>query len=116
MTFRKRKTSLSEAKSDRLYFLINNIIMAILGIIIVYPLYFIIIASISNPDAVINGEVFLYPVGVSLEGYQRLLSETQIWVGYRNTILYTFFGTLINILVTQKMLNHYKRNFQLVRI
>jgi putative aldouronate transport system permease protein len=96
----KRKRSISEAKSDKYYYFINNVIMGILAIIIIYPLYFIVIASISNPDAVINGEVFLYPVGISFEGYERLLSETQIWVGYRNTILYTFFGTLLNIIVT----------------
>lgn len=100
MKKRIRKTSLSEAKSDKLYYLINGIIMTLLAIIVAYPLYFIIIASISNPDAVINGEVFLFPVGVSLEGYERLLSETQIWIGYRNTILYTFFGTALNIFVT----------------
>lgn len=96
----KRKQSLSEARIDRVYYFINNIIMAILALIVIYPLYFIIIASISNPDAVINGEVLLYPVGISLEGYERLLSESQIWIGYRNTILYTTIGTALNILVT----------------
>ncbi|MBU0996938.1 MAG: carbohydrate ABC transporter permease [Firmicutes bacterium] len=96
----KKKRTLFEAKSDKYYYFINNFIMVILGIIVIYPIYFIIISSFSNPDAVLNGEVFLYPVKFSLEGYQRLLSESQIWVGYRNTILYTFFGTALNILLT----------------
>lgn len=98
--FRRRKPSLHEAKVDRIYYFINNLIMLMLAIIVLYPIYFIIIASISNPDAVINGEVLLFPVGVSLEGYERLLGESQIWIGYRNTILYTTIGTALNILVT----------------
>jgi len=96
----KTKKTLFEAKGDKYYYLINNIIMVILAIIVIYPLYFIIIASVSNPDAVMNGEVLLYPVKFSLEGYQRLLGENQIWVGYRNTILYTTIGTALNIFVT----------------
>ncbi|MDX9692334.1 MAG: hypothetical protein RBT45_07740, partial [Acholeplasmataceae bacterium] len=97
--FQKKKT-LFEAKVDKYYYFINNLILGLLAIIVIYPLYFIIIASVSNPDAVMNGEVLLYPVKFSFEGYQRLLGESQIWVGYRNTILYTTIGTAINILVT----------------
>lgn len=100
MKILKRKKALLEAKSDKYYYLINNLIMLILAIIIIYPLYFIVIASISDPDAVLNGEVLLFPVGISLEGYAKLLNQSQIWVGYRNTLLYTFFGTLLNVLVT----------------
>ncbi len=96
----KRKKTLFEAKSDRIYYLINNIILGLLAIIVIYPLYFIVIASFSNPDAVMNGEVLLFPIQFSLEGYQRLLGESQIWVGYRNTILYTTLGTALNIFVT----------------
>ena len=100
MKVKKKNASISEAKSDKLFYLINNLIMILLAIIVIYPLFFIVIASISSPEAVLNGEVFLYPVGISLEGYERLLGETQIWIGYRNTILYTFFGTILNIIVT----------------
>lgn len=100
MKILKRKKDLLEAKSDKYYYLINNLIMLILAIIIIYPLYFIVIASISDPDAVLNGEVLLFPVGISLEGYEKLLNQSQIWVGYRNTLLYTFFGTLLNVIVT----------------
>lgn len=97
---KKKKTTLFEAKSDKYYYLINNIIMVFLGIIVIYPIYFIIIASLSNPDAIMNGEVFLIPSGFSFEGYQRLLQESSIWIGYRNTILYTVGGTTLNILLT----------------
>lgn len=95
-----RKHKIYEAKVDKYYYLVNNIIMAFLALLIIYPLYFIVIASISSPEAVMNGEVFLYPKGLTFEAYTRLLKERKIWIGYRNTILYTFFGTLLNIVLT----------------
>lgn len=95
-----KKRGRFESKSDKVYYIINNIIMILLALVVIYPLYFIVIASISNPDAIMNGEVFLFPVNVSFEGYKRLLNDSQIWIGYRNTILYTTAGTTLNILVT----------------
>jgi putative aldouronate transport system permease protein len=68
-------------------------------IVIVYPLYFIIIASISDPSAVSTGLVLLRPVGFTLDGYKALLENESIWIGYRNTIFYAIAGTLIHLAV-----------------
>lgn len=100
MRKRKRRSNLLEARSDRVYYFVNHMILFILAVIVIYPLYFVVIASISDPDAVLNGEVYLRPVRITFEGYKRLLNERSIWIGYRNTILYTFFGTTLNILLT----------------
>ena len=76
------------------------IIMAVIGIIVVaYPLYFIIIASISDPSAVGNGQTLLLPKNITFDGYKELLKTPQIWVGYRNTIIYTVLGTFIGLAV-----------------
>mgnify|MGYP003781977619 CR=1 FL=1 len=64
-------------------------------IAIIYPIYFIIIASFSDPSSVANGQVWVFPKGFTLEGYKELLRHENIWIGYRNTILYTVVGTLI---------------------
>ncbi|MBB6729864.1 carbohydrate ABC transporter permease [Cohnella zeiphila] len=72
---------------------------AIVLVATVYPLYFIAIASFSDPSAVGNGQVWLYPRGFTLDGYKELLKHANIWVGYRNTILYTVTGTLIGLAV-----------------
>lgn len=96
----KRRSNLLEARSDRVYYFVNHMILFILALIVIYPLYFVVIASISDPDAVLNGEVYLRPVRITFEGYKRLFNERSIWIGYRNTILYTFFGTTLNILLT----------------
>ena len=69
-------------------------------LIIAYPLYYVIIASISDPMKVAAGEVVLWPKGLTLEGYKMVFEENDLWIGYRNTIFYTVVGTLINILVT----------------
>lgn len=100
MKKRKRRSNLLEARSDRVYYFVNHMILFILALIVIYPLYFVVIASISDPDAVLNGEVYLRPVRITFEGYKRLFNERSIWIGYRNTILYTFFGTTLNILLT----------------
>ncbi|GJM69720.1 hypothetical protein HMSSN036_19360 [Paenibacillus macerans] len=68
-------------------------------IILMYPLYFIVIASFSDPSAVANGQVWFYPKGFTLDGYKELLKHENIWIGYRNTILYTVVGTAIGLIV-----------------
>ncbi|WP_257032059.1 MULTISPECIES: carbohydrate ABC transporter permease [unclassified Paenibacillus] len=68
-------------------------------IAIIYPIYFIIIASFSDPSSVANGQVWVFPKGFTLEGYRELLRHENIWIGYRNTILYTVVGTLFGLVV-----------------
>ena len=79
----------------------NIFLYALSGIIllaIAYPLYFIIIASFSNPSEVANGNVWLWPSQFTLDGY-KVLRYDDIWTGYLNTILYTLVGTLIGLFV-----------------
>ncbi|NUU76740.1 carbohydrate ABC transporter permease [Paenibacillus xylanilyticus] len=68
-------------------------------IVVIYPIYFIVIASFSDPSAVANGQVWVFPKGFTLEGYKELLRHENIWIGYRNTIMYTVVGTLIGLIV-----------------
>ena len=76
-------------------------ILAVLILIVtVYPLYFVVIASISEPHLVSTGQVFFTPKGITMEGYQKVLNDAEIWTGYRNTIFYTVFGTVLNLVVT----------------
>lgn len=95
-----KKTALRDPIEDKIFYVINGIIMLVLALLILYPLYFIVIASISDPDAIFNGDVYLYPVKLTFSGFERLFEEELVWTGYRNTILYTFFGTALNIIVT----------------
>ncbi len=85
--------------SDRVFNLIVYSFAALLLVIILYPIYFIVIASFSNPYEVSGGNVWFYPVGFTLDGYRELFKHDEIWTGYRNTIIYTIVGTLIGLVV-----------------
>ncbi|MCH9275543.1 carbohydrate ABC transporter permease [Bifidobacterium amazonense] len=70
---------------------------------VVYPLWFIIIASFSNPSAVANGEITFLPKDVTFAGYKQVFTDSRIWTGYRNTIIYSVFGTALNMIVTMPL-------------
>ena len=74
-------------------------ICTVLLLIILYPLWFIVIASFSDPSAVAGGHVWVWPVGFTLDGYDELLKQPKVWLGYCNTIAYTVAGTLIGLAV-----------------
>ncbi|GIO53761.1 sugar ABC transporter permease [Paenibacillus cineris] len=85
--------------SDRVLEVLLYIVAVLLLIVLIYPLYFIVIASFSDPSAVGNGQVWLFPRGFTLDGYKELLKHENIWIGYRNTILYTVVGTAVGLIV-----------------
>lgn len=85
--------------SDRVLEIGLYVFAVLMLIVLIYPLYFIIIASFSEPAAVANGQVWLWPKDFTLAGYQELLKHSNIWIGYRNTIVYTIVGTAIGLVV-----------------
>lgn len=89
-----------ESRGDRVFYAVNLVILLLLAAIVLYPLYFIVIASISNADAVLGGRVYLYPVDITLVGYSKIIERTDVWLGYLNTIIYTFLSTVISLFVT----------------
>lgn len=72
----------------------------IIVLLIIYPLYFMIIASFSDPGLVNTGNVWLWPKNVTFEGYRVIFQNDQIWTGYKNSIIYTVVGTTINVILT----------------
>ncbi len=83
--------------------LIFNIILygisIVILLIVIYPLYFIIIASFSNPTEVANGKVWFVPSQFTVDGYKEIMRHSELWTGYRNTIVYTVLGTVIGLAV-----------------
>lgn len=75
-------------------------VLSIAVIVVIYPLFFVIIASISDPVRVNTGEVWIVPAGLTLDGYGEIFTDDQILRGYWNSILYTVFGTLLNLVLT----------------
>ncbi|MDN4620069.1 carbohydrate ABC transporter permease [Paenibacillus sp. PsM32] len=91
---------IKETKTDRLFLICNYLYVTIAFVLVLYPVIYILSASISTPSYVNSGEMWLLPKGITFEGYIRVFENSKIWVGYGNTILYTVVGTLINLLVT----------------
>ena len=100
MARNKRHTSIHKSTSDRVFDVINITLLGIIALVMIYPLYFTVIASLSNPYDVVNGNVYVFPVGFSLEAYNNVLKESRVWIGYRNSLFYTVFGTLLNLVLT----------------
>ena len=69
-------------------------------IVILYPLWFVVIASISNSDMVNRGEVVFLPRDIRFYGFEQIFKDSRILIGYRNTILYVVGGTVLNMIVT----------------
>lgn len=94
------KTKSKKINSDKIFDFVNPLIMIVFFIIFTWPLWFVVIASLSNPSEVWQGNVVLFPRGFTTIAYSAIVEYKEIWIGYRNTILYTVLGTLINIVMT----------------
>lgn len=94
-----KKNKIKLSRSEKIFQFILYLLSGFILLIVVYPLWFVVIASFSDPSAVAGGKVWLLPQGFTLDGYQELLRHNEIWSGYLNTILYTVVGTLIGVAV-----------------
>ena len=90
----KKENKLS---SDKVFEIANCVFLLILVIIVAYPLYYVLVASISDPYEVYAGKNFLLPSKVTFEGYARVFKEKSIAMGYVNSIYYTVLGTLVSV-------------------
>ena len=88
-----------KSSGDRLFTVLNGCFLGLMAILVLYPLYFVIIASISDPDAVLAGKVVLYPVQITLDGFRKIMERQDIWRGYLNTILYTLLTVVLALAV-----------------
>lgn len=102
MTLAKQKDNsvLRRKRNDTIFYVINAFLLGIVALIVLYPLYFIVIASISDPDAVLGGKVVLYPVDITFSGFQKIMERTDVWRGYLNTIIYTVITVVLSLVVT----------------
>lgn len=93
-------SAIQDTKKDKAFKVLVLLFLTAALLIVLYPLIYIISASISNPSAVNTGEMWLFPKEITLEGYKLIFQNDDIWRGYLNTILYTVLGTVINLGVT----------------
>ena len=97
---RKKGSGILLNRADRAFNTLDYVLLTIAFLLVAYPLYFVVIASVSDPIAVYEGRVIFYPIKPTLEGYRRILSYSTLFTGYKNTLIYTLVGTSINIVLT----------------
>lgn len=85
---------------DKVFDSIIYTICVIVLMTVAYPLYFVIIASFSSPAEVANGNVYLFPKGITFKGYEMIMTDNRIWKGYGNTMIYAVLGTAFSLLFT----------------
>lgn len=91
ISHKKKRT----AWDDRLFSIIINVLLIAAVVVVAYPVYFILVASFSDPSIVNSGDLLLYPKGFTLTGYKTVFKNQDIWIGYKNTIIYTVCGTIL---------------------
>lgn len=78
----------------------NTILLILVGVVIMYPIIYIVAISFSDTSSIVQGEVFLWPKGFNLDAYIEILSQKRIPKAYMNTLIYTSLGTFINLVMT----------------
>jgi len=89
-----------QSRGDRFVEIVNYILLALIAVVVIYPLVFVLSASFSKSEFVLRGEMWLWPQGFNIDAYTKIFQNKDLWIGYKNTILYTVVGTSINLLMT----------------
>jgi len=95
----KRNTKIHETKVDRVFNVVVYVLIALLLLLFIYPIWFVLMASFSDPQYVNAGALLIYPRGFTTMGYKMVFSDDRIWTGYLNTIFYAGVGTVLATMV-----------------
>ncbi|MDR2417713.1 MAG: carbohydrate ABC transporter permease [Treponema sp.] len=95
-----RRNSERRSTEDKIFDAVNFIVLTVIFVIVAYPLYFVIISSISDPIKVSSGQITFVPEGINFDGYLRVFEAKEVMRGFMNSVLYTVLGVSINLAVT----------------
>jgi len=98
-----RLIAIQESRGDRLFLWAIYVGLTVIGLVILYPLVFIVAASFSSATAVIDNKVWLWPVDWSWAAYSGVFHYAQVWSGYLNSLIYTVAGTVVSVSLTVMM-------------
>ena len=93
-------THIKMSRGDKVFVTFNYLFVIIATLLVLYPLIYIISGSVSDPKLVNSGAMWLLPKGFTWAGYAKILANQDIWMGYKNTIIYTAATVLVNLIVT----------------
>lgn len=94
---------MKQSIGSRLFDLFNVIFMIVMITVMIYPFLYVASASFSSGMSILTGEVTFLPVKFTLNAYKRVLSDQTVWMGYRNTVLYTVVQVIFAVSITSLM-------------
>ncbi len=95
-----KRRRMKKTIGEHVFIGVNGTLLALSFLITLYPIIYVVSASLSDPSAVSSGEMLLWPVRPTFDAYEFILKYKEIWTGYANTIFYTIVGTILNLVVT----------------
>ncbi len=96
----QQQSKVSQTRNDQIFGFFNTILIIFITVITLYPLIYVLSASISSPASVTSGRMWLWPVEITWEGYKRIMQNSEIWMGYKNTIIYTVVQIAVSLFTT----------------
>lgn len=94
------KAKVKDSLGDKIFLIAVYVLLSLLLVVVLYPLIYVISSSFSSPAAVTSGRVWLWPVELSLKGYNTLIHNEKVTIGYANSLFYTGVGTVISVVLT----------------
>lgn len=91
---------LKPTKGEKIFYTCNYVLLTLVAISTLYPFIYVLASSFSSPSAVAAAKIWFFPIDFTLEAYKKVFSNSQIWIGYANSIFYTLVGTAVNIFIT----------------
>ncbi len=95
----KNPNKIKDPVEDKIFYVCVNALLGCLLVMVIYPCYFVAIASVTDPDVVNSGKILFWPEGFTTLGYQMVFEDADIWLAYANTIFYTITGTLVGVMI-----------------
>ncbi len=93
-----------ESRGERSFNIVVNLLGVIISLVALYPpIFYVVIASFSQPFYVDNGDVMFWFKGFNFESYKQAVTKDGIWMAYANTLFYTFGGVAVNMIFTATM-------------
>ena len=90
-----------KSAGDQIFDIVNVLLVLLLTLIFLYPMWFVFVASISNPARLmVHTGIMLWPDGFSLEGYREVFTDPDVLTGYLNTLFYVGVGTVFSMFMT----------------
>ena len=91
---------MKQSRGEKIFYFCDVVFLILLTLLMIYPIVYVISASLSSGNAVVTGKVVLFPVDFDLSAYKMVLKNNSIWIAYANSIFYTVCGTLISVFLT----------------